>query len=64
MTLFELLNELQRMRSRVNDQIEVEVCIYEDREDFYYEKIETIEENENQNGQRIIGISLKKRYWE
>ncbi len=64
MTLFELLNELQRMRSRVNDQIEVEVCVYEDREDFYYEKIETIEENENQNGQRIIGISLKKRYWE
>lgn len=64
MTLFELINELQKMRSRVNDQIEVEVCVYEDREDFYYEKIETIEENENQNGQRIIGISLKKRYWE
>lgn len=64
MTLIELIEELQRMRSKVNDQIEVEVCVYEDREDFYYEKIETIEENENQNGQRIIGISLKKRYWE
>lgn len=64
MTLLELINELQRMRSRVNDQIEVEVCVYEDREDFYYEKIETIEENENQSGQKIIGISLKERYWE
>ena len=64
MTLLELINELQRMRSRVNDQIEVEVCVYEDREDFYYEKIENIEENENQNGQKIIGISLKERYWE
>lgn len=64
MTLEKLIDVLQAIRSRANDQIEVEVCVYEDREDFYYEKIETIEENENQNGQRIIGISLKKRYWE
>lgn len=64
MTLFELINELQKMRSRVNDQIEVEVCVYEDREDFYYVEIESVKENENQNGQKIIGISLKKRYWE
>lgn len=63
MTLFELINELQKMRSRVNDQIEVEVCVYEDREDFYYVEIESVEENENQNGQKIIGISLKERYW-
>lgn len=64
MTLFELINELQKMRSRVNDQIEVEVCVYEDREDFYYVEIESVEENENQNGQKIIGISLKERHWE
>ena len=64
MTLFELINELQKMRSRVNDQIEVEVCVYEDREDFYYVEIESVEENENQNCQKIIGISLKERYWE
>ena len=48
----------------MNDQIEVEVCVYEDREDFYYVEIESVKENENQNGQKIIGISLKKRYWE
>lgn len=48
----------------MNDQIEVEVCVYEDREDFYYVEIESVEENENQNGQKIIGISLKERYWE
>ena len=64
MTLFELINELQKIRSRVNDQIEVEVCVWEDREDFYYVEIESVEENENQNGQKIIGISLKERYWE
>ena len=63
MTLLELINELQKMRVRVNDQIEVEVCVYEDREDFYYGEIESVEENENQNGQKIIGILLKERFW-
>lgn len=63
MTLIELIEELQRLRTRVNDNIEVKVCVYETREDFYYVEIESVEENENQNGQKIIGISLKERYW-
>lgn len=60
MTLLELINELQKLRTRVNDDIEVEVLVFEDgREDFLFDRIESIEETENEKDQRIVGITLE-----
>lgn len=62
MTLLELINELQKMRVRVNDQIEVEVCVFEDSKEPLFEKIKSVEETEKQNGQGIVAITLKDWY--
>ena len=42
MTLQELINELQKLKSRVNEDIEVEVCIFYDREDFQMDQIDIL----------------------
>lgn len=62
MTLLELINELQKLRTRVNDDIEVEVCVWETREDYAFDKIKSVEETENEKGQKVIGISLEHAY--
>lgn len=62
MTLIELIEELQRLRTRVNDNIEVKVCVYEDREDYQTDQIESVEENEDEYDKRIVLISLKNAF--
>lgn len=59
MTLVELIAELQKLRSEINDDKEVEVCFWETREDFAFDKIKSVEETENEKGITIIGISLE-----
>lgn len=62
MTLIELIEELQRLRTRVNDNIEVKVCVYEDREDYQTDQIESVEENEDEYDKSIVLISLKNAF--
>ena len=64
MTLIELIEELQRLRTRVNDNIEVKVCVYETRtrEDFATDQIESVEENEDEYDKKIVCISLKNAF--
>ena len=62
MTLIELIEELQRLRARVNDDIEVKVCVYETREDFATDQIESVEENEDEYDKKIVCISLKNAF--
>ena len=62
MTLQELINELQKLKSRVNEDIEVEVCIFYDREDFQMDQIDSIEVGENENDEQVVCITLKHAY--
>ena len=62
MTLIELIEELQRLRTRVNDNIEVKVCVYETREDFATDQIESVEENEDEYDKKIVCIFLKNAF--
>lgn len=62
MTLLELINELLKMRVRCNDNIEVEACVFKTKKDCRFDRIESIDETENENGNRIVSISLKNAY--
>ena len=55
MTLEKLIDVLQALRSRVNDQIEVEVCVYEDREDL----IASVFDRLNRNGEPLTRQELR-----
>lgn len=62
MTLLELINELQKLRSETNDNKEVQVCVWETNEDYGFDQIKSVEETENENLQKIIGISLEHAF--
>lgn len=59
MTLIELIEELQRLRTRVNDEIEVEVLLWEEEDDFKCAQVKDVEEMYNEDAQKIVGIVLK-----
>lgn len=47
MKILELIDELQKLRALVGDDVEVEVCVFESREDFAFDSITRVEETEN-----------------
>ena len=47
MKILELIDELQKLRALVGDDVEVEVCVFGSREDFAFDSITRVEETEN-----------------
>ena len=62
MKILELIDELQKLRALVGDDVEVEVCVFESREDFAFDSITRVEEAVNEKGESIVGICLKNAF--
>lgn len=62
MKITELINELQKLQSSFGEDIEVEVCIFESREDFAFDSIKSVEEFEDETGKTIVQIRLKNAF--
>ena len=62
MKIKKLIEELQKLRNDFGDDIAVEVCVFESREDFAFDSITRVEETENEKGESIVGICLKNAF--
>lgn len=62
MRIKELINELQKLQRTFGDDVEVEVCVFESREDFAFDSITRVEEAVNEKGESIVGICLKNAF--
>ena len=62
MKIKKLIEELQKLQNDFGDDIEVEVCVFESREDFAFDSITRVEETENEKGESIVGICLKNAF--
>ena len=62
MKIKKLIEELQKLRNDFGDDIEVEVCVFESREDFAFDSIKSVEEFEDETGKTIVQIRLKNAF--